>query len=154
MAGVQKILITTDLSAESKVALPFGREIAQKFGAQIALVLVGQELLAVPASYGLELPMYLDPAVQREIDERLRQDLERFKSAEFGAQQVQSIFKAGEISPADGILAVADELGADLIVMASHGRSGVSRVLLGSVAERVLRHAKCPVLIVPVPRSK
>jgi nucleotide-binding universal stress UspA family protein len=38
--------------------------------------------------------------------------------------------------------------------MASHGRSGVSRVLLGSVAERVLRHAKCPVLIVPVPRSK
>ena len=151
---MKKIIITTDLSPESRQAISVGREVAQRFGAELALVLVGQELMAVPASYGLELPMYLDPAVQKEIDDRLRQDLEKCKAEEFGTLPVTTIFKAGEISPAEGIVDVAKEINADLIVMASHGRSGVSRVLLGSVAERVLRHAPCPVLIVPVGRTR
>lgn len=147
---MKRIVITTDLSPESKKAFPLGRSMAEKFGAEVVLILVGQELMAVPASYGLELPMYLDPAVQKDIDDRLRQDLEQLKAAEFSNLPVKAIFKAGELSPADGIVDLAKELNADLIVMASHGRSGLTRVLIGSVAERVLRHAPCPVLIVPV----
>ncbi|NDC37297.1 MAG: universal stress protein [Proteobacteria bacterium] len=147
---MKNILVTTDLSPESKVAIPIASEIAKKFGAQLVLALVGQELMAIQASYGVELPLYLDPAVQKEIDERLKQDLQRFSDEVFGQAPVKTIFKSGEISPADGILAIAKDIDADLIVIASHGRSGVRRVLLGSVAERVLRHAPCPVLVVPV----
>jgi nucleotide-binding universal stress UspA family protein len=53
-------------------------------------------------------------------------------------------------NPGDTIVAVAEELDADLIVMASHARSGLSRILLGSVAEEVLRHAHRPLLVLPV----
>jgi nucleotide-binding universal stress UspA family protein len=56
-----------------------------------------------------------------------------------------------EGDPADEILRLADEMGADLIAMGSHGRTGVLRVLMGSVSRKVLDHAKCPVLIVRIP---
>jgi len=59
-----------------------------------------------------------------------------------------------EGDPADEILKFADEIGADLIVMGSHGRTGVLRVLMGSVSRKVLDRAKCPVLIVCIPERR
>ena len=56
-----------------------------------------------------------------------------------------------EGEPANAILKFADEIGADLIAMGSHGRTGVLRILMGSVSRQVLEHAKCPVLIVRIP---
>jgi len=62
---------------------------------------------------------------------------------------VETEIREGE--PADAILAYAEEIGADLIVAGTHGRSGVKRHLLGSVAERLVRHADCPVMTVRLP---
>ena len=151
---IKKILVTTDLSTESKKALPVAKSFADKFGAELILLVVGYELFTIPASYGLEAPVYLDPSVQREIDERMQRDLEKVKSEEFGDYPVTAVLKTGSLSPVDGILSTVKELGADLLVMASHGRTGVQRVLLGSVTERVLRNSPCPVLVVPVGKAK
>ena len=68
------------------------------------------------------------------------------KLAAIGAEGVQPIVRSGD--PGEVITEVARELGCDLIVMPSRGRRGVSRILLGSVAERVLRLARCPVLVI------
>jgi nucleotide-binding universal stress UspA family protein len=69
--------------------------------------------------------------------------------ADAGAEAVEPIIRAG--SAGEEISKVARELGCDLIVMPTHGREGVSRLLLGSVAERVLRLAHCPVLVIRGP---
>jgi nucleotide-binding universal stress UspA family protein len=82
--------------------------------------------------------------VQREITARV--------SAAFAgretAAEVQFFIHARIGRPADEILGVAKEVGADLIFIGSHGKTGVERVLLGSVSERVVREAKCPVMVV------
>ena len=69
--------------------------------------------------------------------------------ADAGAEAVESVIRVG--SAGEEISKLAQELGCDLIVMPTHGREGVSRLLLGSVAERVLRLAHCPVLVIRGP---
>jgi nucleotide-binding universal stress UspA family protein len=87
----------------------------------------------------------LDPSMYREELERMR------KKAEGPGlkRPVESRFRQGDA--AAEILAVAENLGCSLIVMGAHGRTGLARLLLGSVAESVMRRAPCPVLIVKTP---
>jgi nucleotide-binding universal stress UspA family protein len=70
-----------------------------------------------------------------------------------GAAGVACRTKMVEGLPATEIVQRAREIGADLIVIGTHGRRGIAHVVLGSVAERVVQHAPCPVLTVPVPRK-
>jgi nucleotide-binding universal stress UspA family protein len=72
---------------------------------------------------------------------------------EFGGQGVEVVAVLREGGAEDEILAVAEEQGVDLIVVGTHGRHGLKRALLGSVAESVLRDAKVPVLVVPIASS-
>ncbi|WP_428266059.1 universal stress protein [Haliangium sp.] len=85
-------------------------------------------------------------AVQAEIKKVVETKLEKYRPSDF-----QFFIHARLGTPAEEILTLADEVDADLVVVGTHGRSGLERLFMGSVAERVVRHARCPVLVM---RSK
>ena len=91
------------------------------------------------------------PAAAELID-RLRAET-KTEMAKVAARYPKAKTMAREGPARTGILDVAREIGADLIVMGTHGRSGFQHALLGSVAERVVHHSPCPVLVVPLPRK-
>src|SRR5262245_56730486 len=134
------ILVPTDFSAHAEQALEYAVALAAKLGATVHLV----HALASP-------PSALQVALTEDILENLvsenRDALEKLAAsrrvlATFGEPTVE----VGD--PRDAILDTARALGVDLIVMGTHGRRGLSRVVMGSVAEDVIRRAPCPVLAV------
>lgn len=135
--GIRNILVATNFDDASEAALKFGRELARAFGAKLHLFhAVDNAFLS---------PTIADP---RLIEEGARLQLEHTLTADdrrnFGA------CAALETSdfPADAVVAYAREHGVDLIVTGTHGRTGLSRAVIGSVAEKIVRTAPCPVLTV------
>jgi nucleotide-binding universal stress UspA family protein len=137
------ILVPTDLSESAEEALDFACEIAGPFGATVHLLhVIGIPVLGVP-----ELGVALTSTV---IDSMVREDQEALDEL---ANRKRDKAKFGEVMLRTGdardlINQTAKDLGVDLIVMGTHGRRGVSRALLGSVTESVVRTAPCPVLTV------
>jgi nucleotide-binding universal stress UspA family protein len=136
MAGFRSIICAIDFDPNSMAALSIARRLAEQSQAKLSVVHV------VPPTDPL---MISAPVVaQRRYDDA------RELLAELGRSdnniQVETVLKTGHI--AEEIMAAAHELEADLIVMATHGRTGVPRLVLGSVAERVLREAPCLVMTV------
>jgi nucleotide-binding universal stress UspA family protein len=133
---LKRILVPLDFSDCSKKALQYAISFARQFSAELTLLHVVQPL--PPMS---EIPSFGVQALQeagREL-ERLRGDI--------GAP-IRSRILVREGSPQTEIIAVAKELGSDLIILSTHGRSALAHIFLGSTAEKVARHAGCPVLIV------
>jgi nucleotide-binding universal stress UspA family protein len=139
----KNILVPTDLSESAEEALDFACEIAGPFGATVHLLhVIGIPVLGVP-----ELGVALTSTV---IDSMVREDQEALDEL---ADRKRNMAKFGEVMLRTGdardlINQTAKDLGVDLIVMGTHGRRGVSRALLGSVTESVVRTAPCPVLTV------
>jgi nucleotide-binding universal stress UspA family protein len=143
-----KIVIPLDGSELAEGVLPHVVEVIRDRGSHVCLLTVAQST-RVSTSV---LPDLLSPfdSTQEErhrVDRELTTYLETIaRRLEPTAAEVQVSVRFGR--PADEILAFADEASADLIAMSTHGRSGISRWVLGSVADRVLHGAMCPVLIV------
>jgi nucleotide-binding universal stress UspA family protein len=143
----KKILVPTDFSPFAQAAADAALELAQRFEAR--LVLVHAVPLPVYSSYAAGMEGASISLV--EIQEALHAAGEKD-----GAREVERLSGRGvpvELVVLDGpppaeICAQAEALGADLIVIGSHGRTGLKRFLLGSVAENVVRHAPVPVLVV------
>jgi nucleotide-binding universal stress UspA family protein len=141
---VRHILAPTDFSEYSMDAISYALELAQKFGAKLSLLHV------------VELPPYpIEGLVPSTMGGDLLNDLERQASAELA--QVLPEAKDARIevtrsvvigSPLRKIIETAEAEKVDLIVMATHGRTGLSHLMMGSVAERVVRTAPCPVLTI------
>jgi universal stress protein A len=156
------ILVPTDFSPAAHRALGYACEEATQHQAKLTLLHVLQHhpatevyyVKAAPQSgtgyteFGEKLPAFPPSApetIRRDYHEEARVQLHDLVPASFtGTWEVQ--VTAGD--PAEDIVRTAAELDVDLIVMATHGRTGLSHILLGSVAEKVLRHAPCPVLTV------
>lgn len=143
----QKLLIPLDGSDLAEEALPAATEIAEKFGASLMLLRV----VATPqAALGTEADVAHDQLlddIRGYVYEDCRTYLARQQALlEAEGYDIQVRLAEGS-SPADSIVDVATEIGADLIIMSTHGRSGVSRLVFGSVAEKVLRLAAVPVLL-------
>jgi universal stress protein A len=149
-----KILAPTDFSDDSSLALKYAVELAQKFSAEIILVHVDQPL--APVMVG-ELNPGLDFGTMNRIAEEQRllavRELDRTteRVRESGIKS-RSLMRVG--APFLEIINTAQSEGADLIVMGTHGRTGLSHVLMGSVAERVVNKAHCPVLTIRHPDRK
>ena len=144
---IRKILVPLDGSEASEGALPWAVELAGKHQAEIILLRVGRD----PDLFdGQELHTMM--AFQREQEEKCRHYLQelkiRLKSDAF--VKVTLDYAGGKACRM--IVEKASELGASLIVMNSHGRDGLERWWMGSVAEKVTRHAPCPVLLVRQPQ--
>lgn len=149
-----KILVPTDFSEDSKLALSYAVELAQKFSAEIIVVHVDQPLAPVMVS---ELNPGLDVSTMNRIAEEQRllalRELDQ-TSARLRESGVKSrgLMRVG--APFLEILNAAQSENADLIVMGTHGRTGLAHVLIGSVAERVVNKAPCPVLTIRHPDRK
>ena len=134
MFNFAKILCPVDFDHNSATALRFAGNLLELGGTLYLLHAIPE---TEPERPGFE---QYPP-----IHELAQQNLERFARREIGDQIVHKlIIRAGD--PAAVTVRLADELGVDLIVMATHGHKGFVRIVLGSVAERVLRDARCPVL--------
>ena len=131
-----RILVPTDFSAPSDAALTYGRELAARFDAELHLMHVAENpfLRAV----AMDRRALHDAAVRR-LEERLTE-------AERQRGSVAIVEQSDE--PAHEILQYAESADVDLIVMGTHGRTGLTRAVVGSVAEAVVRAASCPVLTV------
>ena len=139
---LQTIVVPTDFSASAGRALGLARDLARDAGpAHLILthaVFVPVEIEAL----GVDLQTGLSG-----IEERVADDLERIL-VELQDAGISAEYLSARGSPERIILEVASSKNADLIVMGTHGRTGLAHVVLGSVAERVVREAPCPVLTV------
>jgi nucleotide-binding universal stress UspA family protein len=147
MINLKTILVPSDFSECSDAAVRYGLELARKFGATLHLLHVVQDPATQPwAAEGFAVPL-LEAVEQWQKDAKVR--LEHSIPIEDRATAVVTSTIA---SPFPEILRYAAANDIDLIVMGTHGRGGVSHVLLGSIAEKVVRRAPCPVLTVRFPQ--
>jgi universal stress protein A len=150
MIALQKIVVATDFSAPSDAALAYGRDFARTFGASLQLLHIVENVYANLAIDGFapdpELQTSLQDAARTKLNALLGDD----DRSELGATAVILVSNA----TAETISAYAKEAGADLIVMGTHGRGAVAHFVMGSVAERVVRTAPCPVLTVRRPEHE
>ena len=140
---IRHILVPTDFSDGSTRAFETAVDMARDSGAQLTLFHVHH----VPASVFPDVILPLSPDLVRDIERSVELVLERWREQALAAG-VAADTRTAIGGTADEICAAADALGADLIVIGTHGRGGLSHVLLGSVAEKVVRKAPCPVLTV------
>jgi nucleotide-binding universal stress UspA family protein len=138
------ILAATDFGAIATHAVDYAADLAAALDAELILVNVYQvppSLMPGEAGVAAELAL----RIPREAERLLAETLERVARPKLRAR---GVLKEGDAR--EGILAAARSERADLIVMGTHGRRGISRALIGSVAESALREAPCPVLTVHV----
>ncbi len=145
MQAIRKILLPTDFSDSAEQAAVLAIEIAQAFGAKLLLLCV----YAGPIYQG---PFHTAYAASAEILERLHHEAEHalrelHQRASDAGVSAESFAMPGLAR--DVIVEMAQSQAVDLIVMGTHGHTGFRHLLLGSVAERVVRTAPCPVLTVP-----
>lgn len=143
MTAFRRLLVPVDFSPNSARALDTAIELAQRFGAELH-VLHAYEIPVGPAmAYGISFPQELGDEVRDAAARRLAKAWQKVEAA--GVKGETHLTQA---TAAEAIAETAKQLSADLIVMGTRGLSGFKHVLLGSVAERVLRLAPCPVLTV------
>lgn len=140
---LRHLLVPVDFSACSKQALRYALPLARQFSARLTLLFV------MPANYfvGSEFGPVDLPLPESEWREGCQRELDAWAEREVGTTApVRTIVRQGQ--PAHEIAACAREEGVSLIVLSTHGRTGLRHVLVGSVAENVVRYAPCPVLVV------
>lgn len=151
MISIKQILVPTDFSEPSEVAVKYGKALAENFHSALHLLHVVEDcMINVPAgeAAGVVTPMVLD-----ELQTKARAQLQALLTAEQHEQfQAQVITILG--SPSQEIVKYALGEKIDLIIMGTHGRNPIAHMLMGSVAEKVVRKAPCPVLVVRHPEHE
>jgi universal stress protein A len=142
---IRQILAPTDFSEFSKQAITCAYELAQTFGARLLLLHV-VELAAYPVEIFLPSAEGTTPLDDLERQARRELGLQLLPEARDGDVEVMCQVVVG--TPYYKIIEVANAEKVDLIVMATHGRTGLDRLMMGSVVERVVRMARCPVLTI------
>lgn len=152
MIVIRNILVATDFSETSETAVVYGQTLAAQFKAALHVVHVVENIAL--RNITAEGFLAVMPDLQRELEEAAGQQFEavlaRLRS---GGLSVQGRVITSSAT-AEAIVTYARDFGVDLIVVGTHGQSGMSRLLLGSVAERVVRTAPCPVLTVHHPERE
>jgi nucleotide-binding universal stress UspA family protein len=152
MIALKRILVATDFGEAAGVALTYSRELARQFGASLEVVHVADNVMAGGSGADGFIVDLSD--TQRNLESGALRQLDALVD-----EEARSMLKAKTIlltsnSPALAIVDYAKESQADLIVMGTHGRRGAAHLLMGSVAERVVRIAPCPVLTVRHPERE
>jgi len=149
MINLKTILVPFDFSECSEAALRYGLELARRFDARVHLLHVVQDPLTQPwAAEGFSIPLF-------EVVDKWQKDAKARLARSVPQGDAGRVTVAATVAwPYAEILRYALEHNVDLIVMGTHGRSGVSHFLLGSIAEKVVRRAPCPVLTVRSPQHE
>jgi nucleotide-binding universal stress UspA family protein len=145
MLTLKTVLVPTDFSEASESALRYGKAMAEAFGASLHVVHVMEDLLA--HAWAAEVYVSSMPQLRDEIEKESRQRLGALLTdAERKTFRAETALLAG--NPFLEIIRYAKAHEVDLIVMGTHGRGPIAHMLLGSVAEKVVRKSPCPVLTV------
>jgi nucleotide-binding universal stress UspA family protein len=142
--ALRRILVPVDFSDTARKAIQYAAPFAAAFDAEVTLVHVIQPF-SVPVELGYIPPDLAD--TQQELMKSAREELGKICARELGTRSRYQV-QVREGVPWQELVAAARETDTDLIILATHGRTGLKYALLGSVAERVVRHAPCPVLVV------
>jgi nucleotide-binding universal stress UspA family protein len=140
--NTQKILIPTDGSDYSLRAAEYGISIAKMLGAQIMVVYVMDEIVLNQISKVTE---------RKDVERELKKDGQRYINYILGVAEKEGVKAASILAkgrPFEQIVHIAKGLSMDLIVMGTYGLRGAERILIGSVAERVIEYAPCPVMVI------
>jgi nucleotide-binding universal stress UspA family protein len=143
MIVLTNVLVAIDFSPPSDSALTYGRALAHTFGATLHVLHVTENMFLRATVFD---PHAMNAAVCRTLEERLTADDRKELHA-------RAVVETSD-DPADAITQYARSANIDLIVMGTHGRTGLSHLLIGSVAERVVRTASCPVLTIRQPEHE
>jgi universal stress protein A len=146
--AIRRVLAPTDFSDSSAPAVRYAAEMAEKFGAELTLLHVVQDLTLVVPDAMMPLPTAA-PALE-EMVAGAKAGIAGLV-AKLGLQKLNPKAEVRIGAPAAEIVAAAAELKTDLLCIGTHGRTGLAHFLLGSVAERIVRHSPCPVLTVRPP---
>jgi universal stress protein A len=140
---IKSIVAPIDFSDCSNKALQYALPFAKQFGATLTLV----HVTAIQDLPGTDIPTTEFPLLQARIKKETAERLKAYAAAHIPPEiEVKTVLREGRAVAE--IVAAAREADADLIILSTHGRTGLKHVLLGSVAENVVRHAPCPVFVV------
>ena len=143
MLPFKKILVPVDFSSHSARALDYAMGLAQQFEARIYLLHSYPINIGRISAYGMVVPEDFERECREAATRHLHKWVEKVSAEGIAVEAIVTPTFASE-----AIVKQAEQIGADLIVMGTRGHTGVSHVLLGSVAERTIRHAPCPVMAV------
>jgi nucleotide-binding universal stress UspA family protein len=145
---LKRILVPIDFSPQSQTALQYGIAHAEKFGAALHLLHVLEVIAGPPEPLAWDIQSR--QTIEQAIEEKAWDELRRQLTAD-EQKRLRAELAVEWGSPLEEILRYAKEHTIDLVTLGTHGRGGVKRLLIGSVAENVVRHADCPVLTVHHP---
>ena len=152
MIALKNILVATDFGPASEAALRYGRALAARFGARLHVLHV-TEYLPLTAAYAYGYTS-LPPNIQQDIEASAAKQTQALLTDEERRTQLGIAATMTGNSPATAIVEYAKRHDIDLAVLGTHGRGALSHLLMGSVAERVVRMAPCPVLTVRDPQHE
>lgn len=149
---IKSILLPTDFSECGNYALSYATSLGRTFGASIICVHVIEPIVPTVGYSGMAEPLPLAD-ITEQLEDSAERELPRLAECEECAGlDVEELIVHGEA--ASEIVRVAKERQVDLIIISSHGRTGLGRIIFGSTAEAVVRHASCPVLVVKPPHEE
>jgi len=146
---VRRILLPTDFSGCANYALPYAAAIARAVDATVICVNVVEPIVPAVGYTGMAEAMPIAEMSEQMEDSAERELPDVMSCEDLRGLKVEEVIGHGDA--AAEIVRVADEQKVDLIVISSHGRTGLGRIIFGSTAEAVVRHARCPVLVVKPP---
>lgn len=151
MIRISNVLVATDFGPASDKALSYGREFARTFGAKLHVLHVVENpmVYAGPDAVGVNFARFqadLEAAAQKSLDQVVSADDRRELNA-------VAVTRTGT-GPAYEIAGYAKQAGIDIVIIGTHGRGLISHLLMGSVAEKLVRIAPCPVLTVRHPEHE
>ncbi len=146
MTKIRRIVCPTDFSPTAHHACDYAAEIAKSFGAELILLHVIPEMSYPTRSFGMAVAF---PHLREELRQRANEELEGERKRLDPSIKTTTELRDGVSH--EQILDCAKTQGADLIVMGTHGHTGLAHLMLGSAAERVVRMATCPVMTVRIP---
>jgi nucleotide-binding universal stress UspA family protein len=152
MISIKNVLVATDFGEAAGSALRYGRDLAGRFGATLHVLHVVENFDVT--TFGAETCAALVPETQRDLETSARRRLDQVLGERDTSRLPTKPVVMTSGSPAFAVVDYAREHGVDLIVMGTHGRPGLAHLMMGSVAEKVVRLAPCPVLTIRRPERE
>ena len=144
---IKKVLVPIDFSDYSKSALNYAVNFAKHFNAELFLIYVVEPVIYPP---DFSMGQIAIPSIDLDMDKRANEELENLARKQIPKElSTKTIVKTGK--PFVEIIDTAKQIDADIIIIATHGHSGVEHILFGSTAEKIVRKAPCPVLTLREP---
>lgn len=152
MIALKRVLVATDFGDAADAALGYAREFARLFGAQLTVLHVADNVMA--GTIGIEGYVGGYPDFQRSLEESAQRQLDAVITDDDRRMLGAKTVLVTSSSPALTIVTYARDEAIDMIVLGTHGRGPMAHLLMGSIAERVVRTAPCPVLTVKHPEHE